>query len=63
MATLPTSGCSASQLRADLSPLRAPNVYDFRDRNDRLSGHLSDSVNVRSVYQMYSIGLGGGSAA
>ena len=43
----------------DLSPLRAPSVYDFPDRNDRLSAHLSDSVNVRSVYQMYSIGFPG----
>jgi clorobiocin/coumermycin A biosynthesis protein CloN6/CouN6 len=52
----------ASQPGADLSPLRAPSVYDFRDRNDGLSGHLSDSVNVRSVYQIYYIGFGGGSA-
>jgi hypothetical protein len=39
----------ASQPGADLSPLRASSVYDFRDRNDGLSAHLSDSVNVRSV--------------
>jgi hypothetical protein len=47
----------ASQLGPDLSPLGAPSVHDFRDRNDRLSTRLSDSVNVSSVYQMYSIGF------
>jgi len=49
-----------SQIGADLSPLRAPGVYDFRDRNDRLSARLSDSVTVRSGYQMYSIGFHAG---
>jgi hypothetical protein len=44
----------ASQLGADLSPLRGLGIYDFRDRNDGMSAHLSESVNIRSLYQMYS---------
>ena len=40
----------APQLGTDLSPLRGPSVYDFRDRNDTLPAHLSDSVTVKSVH-------------
>ena len=50
----------ASQIGADLSPLRAPSVYDFRDRNDRLSARLSDTVTVGPGYQMYFIGFHAG---
>jgi len=47
----------ASRLGPDLSRPGAPSVHDLRDRDDRLSARLSDSVNASSVYQMYSIGF------
>jgi clorobiocin/coumermycin A biosynthesis protein CloN6/CouN6 len=34
---------TASQLGADLFPLPAPGVYDFRERDDMLFAYLSDS--------------------
>ncbi len=47
----------ASQPGADLLPLHAPSVYDFRERDDMPFAYLSDSVNVTSVYEIYPIGF------
>ena len=50
---------SASQLKADLFFLHAPSVYDFRERDDLLFAHLSDSdsVNTTTIYEIYPLGL------
>ena len=48
-----------SNLKADLFFLHAPSVYDFRDREDLLFAHLSDSdsVNTTTIYEIYPLGL------
>jgi clorobiocin biosynthesis protein CloN6 len=48
-----------SRLKADLFFLHAPSVYDFRDREDLLFAHLSDSdsVNTTTIYEIYPLGL------
>ena len=48
-----------SKLKADLFFLHAPSVYDFRDRDDLLFAHLSDSdsVNTTTIYEIYPLGL------
>jgi clorobiocin/coumermycin A biosynthesis protein CloN6/CouN6 len=48
-----------SKLKADLFFLHAPSVYDFRDREDLLFAHLSDSdsVNTTTIYEIYPLGL------
>jgi clorobiocin biosynthesis protein CloN6 len=48
-----------SKLRADLFFLHAPSVYDFREREDLLFAHLSDSdsVNTTTIYEIYPLGL------
>jgi clorobiocin/coumermycin A biosynthesis protein CloN6/CouN6 len=48
-----------SGLKADLFFLHAPSVYDFRDRDDLLFAHLSDSdsVNTTTIYEIYPLGL------
>jgi clorobiocin biosynthesis protein CloN6 len=48
-----------SKLKADLFFLHAPSVYDFRDRDDFLFAHLSDSdsVNTTTIYEIYPLGL------
>jgi clorobiocin/coumermycin A biosynthesis protein CloN6/CouN6 len=50
---------SESRLRADLFFLHAPSVYDFRERDDLLFAHLSDSdsVNTTTIYEIYPLGL------
>jgi clorobiocin biosynthesis protein CloN6 len=48
-----------SKLKADLFFLHAPSVYDFRERDDLLFAHLSDSdsVNTTTIYEIYPLGL------
>ena len=48
-----------SRLKADLFFLHAPSIYDFRDREDLLFAHLSDSdsVNTTTIYEIYPLGL------
>jgi clorobiocin/coumermycin A biosynthesis protein CloN6/CouN6 len=50
---------SESRLKADLFFLHAPSVYDFRERDDLLFAHLtdSDSVNTTTIYEIYPLGL------
>jgi len=49
----------AGRLKADLFFLHAPSVYDFRERDDLLFAHLSDSdsVNTTTIYEIYPLGL------
>ncbi len=56
MATVATGG---SVLKADLFFLHAPSIYDFRERDDLLFAHLSDSdsVNTTTIYEIYPLGL------
>jgi clorobiocin/coumermycin A biosynthesis protein CloN6/CouN6 len=46
-------------LKADLFFLHAPSVFDFRERDDLLFAHLSDSdsVNTTTIYEIYPLGL------
>jgi clorobiocin/coumermycin A biosynthesis protein CloN6/CouN6 len=48
-----------AKLKADLFFLHAPSVYDFRQRDDVLFAHLSDSdsVNTTTIYEIYPLGL------
>ena len=48
-----------TKLKSDLFFLHAPSVYDFRNRDDLLFAHLSDSdsVNTTTIYEIYLLGL------
>jgi len=54
-----SAAAKESYLKADLFFLHAPSVYDFRDREDLLFAHLSDSdsVNTTTIYEIYPLGL------
>jgi clorobiocin biosynthesis protein CloN6 len=56
---LTTFATAGSVLKADLFFLHAPSIYDFRERDDLLFAHLSDSdsVNTTTIYEIYPLGL------
>jgi clorobiocin/coumermycin A biosynthesis protein CloN6/CouN6 len=49
----------SSKLKADLFFLHAPSVFDFRERDDFLFAHLtdSDSVNTTTIFEIYPLGF------
>jgi clorobiocin biosynthesis protein CloN6 len=57
--TIVSAYVTEPRLKADLFFLHAPSVYDFRDRDDLLFAHMSDSdsVNTTTIYEIYPLGL------